>query len=400
MKKVLIVLLLAAQGALAQKGPVVSFGHVDTLHSNILGEDRRLLIYEPPHDTAYFSKPAYPVLYLLDGDGYFAVVTTLLQQLSYINDNKACPEMIVVGITNTDRNRDLAPVPDSRLPHSGGGAAFLRFMQEELIPYIDQHYATAPYRVLAGHSLGGLTVLNALVHAPQAFQGYIATEPSVFCGNEWLLHTLRDTALHLQQHDLYLGVANTLYAGMDTAQAKKDTSLYTYHFRAILAFRDYLKQHPESGLQWAWHYYPDDNHSTSATISLYDGLRFIFRDNPWPHQLPVPLFQDTTLSNDALRTMLTTHFTKLAAHRGYPVKPSEPLINQMAYTCLQMGMPERAKMFFQLNIDYYPESFNVYDGMGDYYMAVQDKAHAKAYWKKALSLKFTDEINKKLQAAQ
>lgn len=401
MKKLLFILLLAAQSGFAQNGPVVGFGHVDTLHSCILGEDRRLLIYEPPHDTTYFSKPAYPVLYLLDGDGYFPIATTIIQQLSQVNGNTACPEMIVVGICNTHRNRDLAPVADPHLAESGGGATFLRFMQQELIPYIDQHYPTAPYRVLAGHSLGGLTVLNALLHAPQTFQGYLASDPSVFCGDDWLLRAFRDTTgLRFNRQQLFIAVANTLPAGMDTAQAMLDKSEFTHHYRSIKALRQYLREHPQNKLQWQEKFYPDDNHPSMATISLYDGLRFIFRGNSWPYKMPVPAFQDTSITTETLRQMLTAHFDNLSTMRGYAVKPSESMINNMAYSCLQMKMPDRAKMLFQLNIDYYPNSFNTYDGMGDFYMAVKDRTHAMEYWNKALSLKFTDEINKKLQAAK
>lgn len=42
----------------------------------------------------------------------------------------------------------------------GGGDMFASFLEEELIPHIDSLYPAAPYRVVIGHSLGGLTAIN------------------------------------------------------------------------------------------------------------------------------------------------------------------------------------------------------------------------------------------------
>ncbi len=46
------------------------------------------------------------------------------------------------------------------------------------------------------------------------------------------------------------------------------------------------------------------------------------------------------------------------------------------------------RMFFRVNIDYYPGNFNVYDSMGDCYLAANDKAKAIEYFEKALSIKY------------
>ena len=68
------------------------------------------------------------------------------------------PALIVVGIGNTDRTRDLTPsrAKVESYPTSGGGDKFLEFIQSELIPEIEKRYRTAPYRIFAGHSFGVL----------------------------------------------------------------------------------------------------------------------------------------------------------------------------------------------------------------------------------------------------
>src|SRR3954463_2953798 len=85
----------------------ISIGTIDSVHSDILNETRKIWIYTPPSaDDKTTDKVKYPVLYLLDGDSHFHSVTGLLHQLT-MNNN--VPPMIVVAILNTDRTRDLTP---------------------------------------------------------------------------------------------------------------------------------------------------------------------------------------------------------------------------------------------------------------------------------------------------
>ena len=65
------------------------------------------------------------------------------------------------------------------MPSGGGIAHFIQFMKNELIPYIETHYRTDPYRIFSGHSLGGLCVLYAFIHEPELFNAYIGISSSV-----------------------------------------------------------------------------------------------------------------------------------------------------------------------------------------------------------------------------
>src|SRR6202012_3769275 len=108
---------------------------------------------------------------------------------------------------------------------TGGGDNFLDFIGKELIPYIDAHYPTTTYRVISGHSLGGLAVINALFNHPQLFKGYIAIDPSIWWdGQRWI----KKYEPELSQRDfgnksLFVGIANNIPPGMDTVSILKDT---------------------------------------------------------------------------------------------------------------------------------------------------------------------------------
>jgi predicted alpha/beta superfamily hydrolase len=157
----------------------LNFGVIDSIHSDILDENRKIWIYSPPDTTQ-----KYPLLVLLDGDAHYFSVAGMIHQLSTINGNTIYPEMVVVAIPNTDRTRDLTPY---HVPHifgdtafaktSGGGENFTKFIEKELLPFVDKKYPTSPHRTLVGHSFGGLFVVNTLVHHPGLFTNYLAIDP-------------------------------------------------------------------------------------------------------------------------------------------------------------------------------------------------------------------------------
>ncbi|HTE24313.1 alpha/beta hydrolase-fold protein [Flavitalea sp.] len=93
-----------------QTNTKIELGNIDKLQSKILNEERKIWVYVPNAGSQdIYAKAKYPVVYLLDGDAHFYSVVGMIQQLSSVNGNTLCPEMIVVGIPNTDRTRDLTP---------------------------------------------------------------------------------------------------------------------------------------------------------------------------------------------------------------------------------------------------------------------------------------------------
>lgn len=384
----------------------LDFGHVDSLRSRVLHENRGLWIYVPPADpSGVFAPKQYPVLYLLDGDMHFASVMGLVQQLSAVNGNTICPEMIIVGIPNTfrTRTRDLTPThatkrwdnrEDRTLASSGGGEPFLRFLETELVPYVEAHYPTAPYRLLVGHSLGGLTVLNTLATRPNLFNAYLAIEPSAWWDNQVVLPRL--TAA-FQQHQvrnrkLFLALANTLPAGRDTARIRQDTSSSSRHMRAELAVVDLLRRQAPSAVAWTWKYYPDESHGSVPLRAEYDALRTFFRHE----EVPLPTSAaDPTFTADALRQQYRTRSQQF----GYPVSPPEELVNLYAWGCMKQ-LPEKAKGLFNLNLANYPRSYNAHTSLGAFYESQGQPKQALRYYSQALYLQDKPELRQKIKELQ
>lgn len=181
---------LAAQ----RVSPPVPFhiGLTETMRSSVLDEDRVLNIHLPP-GYATDTLVHYPVIYLLDGgagEDLIHVVGAL--QFASFGWIQWMPPSIVVGIANTDRRRDLTH-PTSiaadmeRFPTSGGSALFMRFLGQELLPFVEGHYRCGPQRTLIGQSFAGLFAAEVLLKRPELFTHYLIVSPSLWWDDGSLL---------------------------------------------------------------------------------------------------------------------------------------------------------------------------------------------------------------------
>jgi predicted alpha/beta superfamily hydrolase len=388
-----------------EQGHQYIIGKMDSLHSDILDETRNIWVHVPGgRQDDIFAQANYPVLYLLDGPDHFHAVTGILGQLS---GNSISPALVVVSIPNTDRTRDLTPTHvdvafgDSTFARtSGGGDEFLAFMGKELIPYIESKYPVTGYRTFVGHSFGGLLVIHALYKHSQLFDNYVAIDPSLWWDDGILLRTT-DSVLKntdLSEKALYVGVANTMEEGMVVEEVRNDTAQSSNHIRSILNFLDMAGSDNASGLTLGWNYYKDDDHGSVPLITEYDALRFLFS---WYRLEGLNKFfpPDSELTAEDLIAHLSTHYEKVSEHFGYKVLPPESTVNSLGYNFMQMK-PDFAFAMFDLNLRNYPESANVFDSMGDYYLAQSDTLKAQEHFKKAFDMGESPITKEKLDALE
>ena len=400
---VFILLSVIVSESNAQTDNQIVIGKVDSVSSAILKEKRKVWVYIPNMtQDMQNSNQRYPVLYLLDGEGHFQSVVGMIQQLSQVNGNTIVPEMIIVGIPNTDRTRDLTPTHiDNDLPmmdsnsakNTGGGENFAAFLQKELIPHIDSIYPTQPFRILVGHSFGGLAVLHILTNHTKMFNAYIAIDPSMWYDKERFLKTTQQKLIS-KKYDgasLYVGIANTMAEGMTLEKLKKDTTIVTRHIRSIFAMDKFIKTNSKNGLKYASKYYGDDDHGSVPLISEYDGLRFIFS---WYRLKLSP--PDFFSADTALVRKYRQHYQKVSKEFGYNVSPPEMQINGLGYYILSQKHYEKAAALFRMNIENYPQSGNTYDSYADALMAMKDTAAAITNYKKAYAITKSDETKLKL----
>ncbi|MEQ3655239.1 MAG: alpha/beta hydrolase-fold protein [Dokdonia sp.] len=140
-----------------------------------LGEKRQLKIQLPRNYDSNSDK-YYPVIVVMDGDYLFEPVAGNVDFYSYWEE---MPDVIVVGILQ-DYTRDNDTFYDdvNYLP-SESGAAFFEFIGLELMPYLDEQYRTANFRIAVGHDLTANFMNYYLMKEPTLFQGYVSISPDL-----------------------------------------------------------------------------------------------------------------------------------------------------------------------------------------------------------------------------
>ncbi len=322
----------AAAPAPAGGGDEIIIGERLALHSEILGEDRVLMVYRPPPDG---GTTRYPVVYLLDGDAHFHHVTGLVQ---FLISQGRMPRAIVVGLTNTDRSRDFTPTRVQQFPTSGGADRFLQFLQRELIPAVEARYTTARYRVLIGHSLGGLLAVHALNRAPDLFDAAIAISPSLSWGERLAQRGTESllTARRTLDKALYVTVGNE---GPEMVGSNR-------------AYAEMLRSRAPRGLRWRFEEMAQEDHGSIVHRGVYRGLELVFEG--W--SAPV---NATSLAE------LERHYQTLAARFHIPVSVPENQINLFGYRLLGGGKVDEAIAVFRRNAALYPDSANAYDSLAE-----------------------------------
>ena len=318
------------------------------VHSNVLNEDRTIWVRTPGNYK--FGKDPLPVLYLTDGDAH---INEIGNSIDFLVDNGRMPALIVVGISNTDRTRDLTPTHSDEkdsagketMPTSGGGDRFFDFIHTELMPEIEKRYRTAPYRIFAGHSLGGLMAIHILTSRPDMFQAYIAISPSLWWDKQ---HTLHQAQAFFAAHEelnksLFFSLGNESEGMLSGFDALNKT----------------LTEKAPKDFRWESARFLDENHGSTVLRAHYAALRSIF--SGWE----VP--RDDQGNFIGGMSAIDQHYRDLSQRFGYPIAVPENVMNSLGYRLMADKKPDEAVTAFQRNVALYPESSNVYDSLADGY---------------------------------
>ncbi len=147
-----------------------------TIKSQYPAMDRHLSVSLPKGYNAK-TDSRYPVLYILDSETNLDFTRAVV---NFLGDNGQIPAMIVVGI-HADGTRDVDYLPKSTDPaaagQSGDAGQFLIALENEIIPLVQKSYRATDFRLISGHSYGGLFVSYAMTQNPDLFQGYFTQSP-------------------------------------------------------------------------------------------------------------------------------------------------------------------------------------------------------------------------------
>lgn len=164
------------------------------IQSQQIGEERTINIWTP--EDYKTTSDSLPVMYMADGgikEDFPHIANTLAE---LIKEKKIKP-LILVGIENTQRRRDLTGYTEVEknkeiAPIVGGSEKFRAFIKDELFPEINKKYRTTSEKSIIGESASGLFVMETFFLTPEMFDNYIAFDPSLWWNNHYLVRTAKE----------------------------------------------------------------------------------------------------------------------------------------------------------------------------------------------------------------
>lgn len=220
-----------------------------TIDSKIVGEKRVINVWKP--EEYKISEDSLPVMYMADG-GIKEDFPHIANTLAKLIKEKKIKPIILVGIENTERRRDLSGFTEVEkdkevAPVVGGSDKFRSFIKEELFPEINKRYKTTNEKSIIGESLSGLFVMETFFLAPDMFNHYITFDPSLWWNDHYLVRTAKDHLTTFPADEKRLWFAGS---------SAEDIAPYTKELAAIL--------HAENkpNLKWKFSDEPKETHAT------------------------------------------------------------------------------------------------------------------------------------------
>jgi len=387
LKYLLITLFIGINGAFAQGSDIV-IGQNYTIHSKAFNKETKLQVYLPENHKS--SNKQYPVLYVLDGKHYFSNAVAIQTALRVPD---VLPEMIVVGINLEWSERRNIMFYDS--PEK-----FLSFLEEDVISFVDRSFNTSKERILFGWEASGYYASNILFHKKQLFDGVIATDGAY--SDEETLKTFSDFDMPTNKR-LYF--------------ANSDRDIY--YVASSNEFAKLLEKTKPKNLTWKYHKLNDEVHESLPYLAMYHGLKYYY------HNFHSLLYKDiatfhakggmkylkeyfkqrgerfglSTQISDAAKNDLIwlglnrddfknfdyfmTEFKDVLSTKRYQ---SNYWQNKLGQFYLKNKSYAKAKSHFEYSIKHFSGSAEIYSGLGNVYLAKNDRKGAIFSFEKAVEL--------------
>ncbi len=135
--------------------------------------ETRLITIKLPASYEQKKDKKYPLLLVLDGDYLFDPFAGVLSYTSYWDD---LPEVILVGISQPERDMECETGAETGLPQAKG-EKFFDFIGQEVVPHIEKKYRVSPFKIIAGHDVTAGFANFFLYKEVPLFNAYINFSP-------------------------------------------------------------------------------------------------------------------------------------------------------------------------------------------------------------------------------
>ncbi|WP_083264947.1 alpha/beta hydrolase [Urechidicola croceus] len=230
------------------KDPIPNYETL-TIQSEKVNEIRTINIWTPPNYKN--NTTLFPVIYMLDG-GIKVDFPHIANTISILVKNNSISPIILIGIENTERRRDLTGLSDivedkEIAPLNDGAKSFRAFIEDELFIEINKQYRTTKEKRIVDESVAGLFIIETFLLKPEMFDFYIAMDPSLWWNNHHLVKNVNNLLAEFSTKENKLW-----FAGSDA----EDISQYTKELSQI------LKNNAPESLRWHYSNEPTEKHNT------------------------------------------------------------------------------------------------------------------------------------------
>jgi predicted alpha/beta superfamily hydrolase len=358
------------------------------IKSKVLNEERAIQVYLP--DSYGTSDKMYPVLYLLDGQRLFLYGVSLLKSFTHFNET---PEFIVVGITNK--------YPDRFSHFSSGSDNFLKFLENDVIQFLDDNFRTSEERLLFGWEYGGGFVVKSMLDKPNLFDAYIASSSYPLTNTTDRIDSLLSNNITFNEL-LYFSASNSEGILFDSAnkldsilKSKANKSLkWVYKVQDGIehSSTSYLAIH--NGVKHYFQYYPELQFVTFDEFTKNGGITYVNdyykqRAEQFGFSPEIPQWTKFSIIRSAIRANKYLEFDVYASKfitddfigglRGdQPYEITDFYIDNKGY--------DKAIDIYKILINKQPESKKPLNGLGDLHTLMGNKKEASKYYNKAKEL--------------
>ena len=235
------------------------------IESKQVSETRIINVWTPP--SYENSNDSFPVLYMLDG-GIKEDFPHIANTIAKLVKEKSIPPIILVGIENTERGRDLTGASEVKkdakyCPLTDGANNFRTFITEELFPEVTKRYRVTNKKGLIGESIAGLFVMETFMQKPESFDFYIAMDPSLWWNNHYLVQNANNLLKNFPSKEIKLWFAGS---------SAEDISQYTNELEKV------LKSGSPNELKWKYSDESNEKHNTIFRATKEKALKWILNE--------------------------------------------------------------------------------------------------------------------------
>lgn len=316
------------------------------IYSIAMGEERMVKVHLPADYSR--TSETYGVLYVLDGEYTFDYAVGAVSFLS--NAFGHLPPLIVVGVPNIDRTRDMAVNYGSSLAYK----KFMNFIENELIPFVAKTYRTNGFDLLYGWSSASNISMQFLATNPDLFNAHIQTGTGI--GKKTTTFFSNNLPENIYQN-VYL------YVNVEGEGPR---------LTGFRAYENLIATLKPNGLMTKFEPIESSSHVHVMADGIYRGLQFVFSS----------FYIPDTVTIQGAREIID-YYLELSDSYGYDVQIPVGAINESAGILFQKEKPDESIKLLEYGMNSYPQSYHLDGSLGEIYEYLGNRGQAAIYYEQA-----------------